>query len=158
MQSLRDPGRACRDAIRRPRDTPIWKLEAALKCRSCKKGRYAPPVHMIKLTATQETRRISGCIRTRSGGRRRREIRKICLSFRRRFFLEDSQPKGFANVQAVLGGGQIRGASMCDYSLHAFATRPAEVAETLVSTNFYTGTRGCEPGQSASRGLPSSRD
>src|SRR2546421_4237551 len=27
------------DAIRRPRDTSIWKLEAALKCRSCKKGR-----------------------------------------------------------------------------------------------------------------------
>jgi hypothetical protein len=32
----------------------MWKLKAALKCRSCKKGRYAPPVHMIKLTATQE--------------------------------------------------------------------------------------------------------
>jgi hypothetical protein len=31
---------------------------------------------------------------------------------------------------------------MCDYSLHAVATRPAEVAETLVSTNFYTGTQG----------------
>jgi hypothetical protein len=44
------------DAIRRPRDTPIWKLEAALKCRSCKKGRYAPPVHMIRLT---ETRKIT---------------------------------------------------------------------------------------------------
>jgi hypothetical protein len=28
------------DAIRRPRDTPIWKLEA-LKCRSCKKGNLA---------------------------------------------------------------------------------------------------------------------
>jgi hypothetical protein len=42
------------DAIRRPRDTPIWKLEAALKCRSCRKGRYAPPVHMTKLTETQE--------------------------------------------------------------------------------------------------------
>jgi hypothetical protein len=28
------------DAIRRPRDTPIWKLEAALKCRSCRKGRW----------------------------------------------------------------------------------------------------------------------
>jgi hypothetical protein len=42
------------DAIRRPRDTPIWKIEAALKCRSCRKGRYAPPVHMIKLTETQE--------------------------------------------------------------------------------------------------------
>ena len=42
------------DAIRRPRDTPIWKLEAALKCRSCRKGRHAPPVHMIKLTETRE--------------------------------------------------------------------------------------------------------
>src|SRR5213592_411700 len=40
--------------IRRPRDTAIWKLEASLKCRSCKKGRYAPPVHMIKLTETRE--------------------------------------------------------------------------------------------------------
>ncbi len=37
-----------------PRDTPIWKLEAALKCRSCKKGRCAPPVHMIKLTRERE--------------------------------------------------------------------------------------------------------
>jgi hypothetical protein len=42
------------DAIRWPRDTPIWKLEAALKCRSCRKGRYAPAVHMIKLTETRE--------------------------------------------------------------------------------------------------------
>jgi hypothetical protein len=42
------------DAIRRPRDTPLWKLEASLKCRSCRKGRYAPPVHMIKLTQRQE--------------------------------------------------------------------------------------------------------
>jgi hypothetical protein len=45
------------DAIRRPRDTPIWKLEAALKCRSCRKGRYAPPVHMIKLTERLEITR-----------------------------------------------------------------------------------------------------
>jgi hypothetical protein len=28
------------------RDTLLRKLEAALKCRSCKKGRYAPPAHM----------------------------------------------------------------------------------------------------------------
>jgi hypothetical protein len=42
------------DAIRRPRNTPIWKLGASLKCRSCRKGRYAPPVHMIRLTETQE--------------------------------------------------------------------------------------------------------
>ena len=32
--------------------TPV-KLEASLKCRSCRRGRYAPPVHMIKLTATR---------------------------------------------------------------------------------------------------------
>jgi hypothetical protein len=31
------------NAIHRPGNTPIWKLEAALKCRSCRKGRYAPP-------------------------------------------------------------------------------------------------------------------
>jgi hypothetical protein len=32
---------------------------------------------------------------------------------------------------------------MCDYSLHAVATRPAEVAETLVSTKFHDSvTRG----------------
>jgi hypothetical protein len=31
------------DAVRRPRNTPIWKLEAALKCRSCRTPRYAPP-------------------------------------------------------------------------------------------------------------------
>jgi hypothetical protein len=42
------------DVIRRPRETPIWKLEASLKCRSCRKGRYAPPVRMIKLTAQRE--------------------------------------------------------------------------------------------------------
>jgi hypothetical protein len=42
------------DAIRRPRNTLIWRPEAALKCRSCKKGRCAPPVHMIKLTQERE--------------------------------------------------------------------------------------------------------
>jgi hypothetical protein len=30
------------DAIRRPRNTPIWKVEAALKCRSCRTRRYSP--------------------------------------------------------------------------------------------------------------------
>src|SRR5258708_20032282 len=38
------------DAVRRPRDTPIWKLESAFPCRSCGTRRYKPPVHMIKLT------------------------------------------------------------------------------------------------------------
>jgi hypothetical protein len=55
------------DAIRRPRDTPIWKLEAALKCRSCKKGRYAPPVHMIKLAETREITPYVWVHRTRRG-------------------------------------------------------------------------------------------
>src|SRR5262249_37076409 len=31
---------------------------------------------------------------------------------------------------------------MCDYSLHAVRTRPAEIGETLVTRNFGTGTRG----------------
>jgi predicted CxxxxCH...CXXCH cytochrome family protein len=41
-------------AIRRPRNTPIWMLEASLKCRSCRHGKYAPPVHMIRLTEERE--------------------------------------------------------------------------------------------------------
>lgn len=40
------------------RETRIWTLEASLKCKSCK-GRYAPPVHMVKLTETQENHAIS---------------------------------------------------------------------------------------------------
>ena len=42
------------DATRRPRNTPIWMLEAALKWRSCRTPRYSPPVHMIKLTQERE--------------------------------------------------------------------------------------------------------
>ena len=53
------------DAIRRPRDTPLWKPEASLKCRSCRKGRYAPPVHMIKLTQQRELSPYVWCIRTK---------------------------------------------------------------------------------------------
>lgn len=33
------------DAIRRPRDTPIWKLEASLKCTSCRKSVGATGAH-----------------------------------------------------------------------------------------------------------------
>ena len=42
------------DAIRRPRDMPLWKIEPALKCRSCRTLRYAPPVHVIRLTKEQQ--------------------------------------------------------------------------------------------------------
>src|SRR5207249_11445225 len=41
------------DAIRRPRDAPIRKLETAFRCRSCGTPRYRPPVHMIRLTKEQ---------------------------------------------------------------------------------------------------------
>jgi hypothetical protein len=54
MQPLQGRASMPVDAIRRPRDTPIWKLEASFKCRSSRKGRYAPPMRMIKLTARQE--------------------------------------------------------------------------------------------------------
>ena len=55
MQALRETRASLPlDAIRRPRNTPIWKLEAALKCRSCRTQRYSPPVHMIKLTQERE--------------------------------------------------------------------------------------------------------
>ncbi|TWB66633.1 hypothetical protein [Bradyrhizobium sacchari] len=42
------------DAIRRPKDTPIWKLEASLKCRSCRTPRRAPAARMIKLTESRQ--------------------------------------------------------------------------------------------------------
>lgn len=40
--------------VRRPRDTEIWKLESAFRCRSCSTKRYSPPVHLIKLTKQRE--------------------------------------------------------------------------------------------------------
>jgi hypothetical protein len=40
--------------VRRARDTPIWKLEGSVRCRSCGTRRYRPPVHMVKLTAERE--------------------------------------------------------------------------------------------------------
>jgi hypothetical protein len=42
------------DGVRRPRNTPIWKHETALKCRSCRTPRFSPPVHMIRLTKERE--------------------------------------------------------------------------------------------------------
>jgi hypothetical protein len=68
------------DAIRRPRDTPIWKLEAALKCRSCRKGRYAPPVHMIKLTEAGDR---TVCLGASGGGAVGRDHLKLTQSRRR---------------------------------------------------------------------------
>jgi hypothetical protein len=54
MPSLRDPARAyrsMRSGVHVTRLSGSWR---PLKCRSCRKGRYAPPVHMIKLTERQE--------------------------------------------------------------------------------------------------------
>jgi hypothetical protein len=39
------------DAIRRPHSPPLWKLEASLKCRSCRKGRY---MHITEPTEQRE--------------------------------------------------------------------------------------------------------
>jgi hypothetical protein len=52
------------DAIRRPRDTPIWKLEAALKCRSCKTPRYAPRCTWSGLRRSGRSPLTPGFIRT----------------------------------------------------------------------------------------------
>jgi hypothetical protein len=46
-------------------------------------------------------------------------------------------------VLHLLGGSEVKERAMCDYSLHAVASRPAEVGETLVSSQFQsTTTRG----------------
>jgi hypothetical protein len=50
MQSLQDPGKPASGRHPPAADTPIWKLEASLKCRSRRKGRWAPPVRMVRLT------------------------------------------------------------------------------------------------------------
>jgi hypothetical protein len=42
------------DAVIRPRDTPLWKLEASFGCRSCRTPRYKPRAYMVKLTETRE--------------------------------------------------------------------------------------------------------
>jgi hypothetical protein len=54
MPPLQDKASMPLDAIRRPRDTPIWKLEPSFRCRSCGTRRYKPPVRMIKLTEERE--------------------------------------------------------------------------------------------------------
>jgi hypothetical protein len=58
------------------------------------------------------------------------------------FFDSRAQPTLRKNVAGVLGGySQER--TMCEYSLHAVATRPAEVGESLISSTFpHTTTRG----------------
>jgi hypothetical protein len=56
------------DPIRRPRDIPIWKLEAALNADQVKKMvRYPPPIHVIKLTMNREIAPYAWSIRTTFG-------------------------------------------------------------------------------------------
>jgi hypothetical protein len=58
-------------------------------------------------------------------------------------FSSNRNQKGLRMFKSCWVAVQIGDASMCDYSLHANATRPAEVAERLVSTRFSAaGTRG----------------
>ena len=57
------------NAIHRPRDTPIWKLESSFRCRSCGTRRYKPPVRMIKLTERREITPYKWFILMKSGER-----------------------------------------------------------------------------------------
>jgi hypothetical protein len=51
--------------------------------------------------------------------------------------------RGLRLLSAPVGYREQRSNPMCDYSLHAVATRPAKVGETLISTTFHgTSTRG----------------
>jgi hypothetical protein len=48
------PSAQLEDLLETSRRPPI-RSEASLKCRSFWKGRYAPPVHMIRLTEQRQT-------------------------------------------------------------------------------------------------------
>ena len=55
------------DALRRRGTRQSGSSKAALKCRSCKKGRYAPPgAHDQTYRDARDPPYVSGCIRTRS--------------------------------------------------------------------------------------------
>jgi hypothetical protein len=74
MPSLRTEANIPLEHVRRSRDAPIWKLEAELKCRSCRTPRYSPRVDMIKLTLQCEIAPYKSCIRmTMSGVERARK-------------------------------------------------------------------------------------
>ncbi|UYO56247.1 hypothetical protein KQX61_07160 [Rhodopseudomonas palustris] len=40
--------------VRRRRETPIWQLEASLRCRACATPRRRAPARIVKLTAERE--------------------------------------------------------------------------------------------------------
>lgn len=44
--------------VRRPRDTPVWKLEASFRCEQCGNIRYRPPVRLIRLTQERSVSRL----------------------------------------------------------------------------------------------------
>lgn len=43
--------------VRRPHDTPIWKLEPSFRCEQCGNFRHRPPVRLIRLTAERTVSR-----------------------------------------------------------------------------------------------------
>jgi hypothetical protein len=62
------------DAIRRPRDTPLWKPEASLKCRSCRHGFFSvsmgPPQEVSSAGAVQGASALAGTGISGGAGRR----------------------------------------------------------------------------------------
>jgi len=54
VQPLQHPRKPAARSHPPPARHAAVETEASLKCRSCRKGRTAPPVHMIKLTDAPE--------------------------------------------------------------------------------------------------------
>jgi hypothetical protein len=42
------------DYVQRKRETPIWMLESAFRCRRCSRLGYRLPVYLVKLTKERE--------------------------------------------------------------------------------------------------------
>jgi hypothetical protein len=82
-------------------------LRNADQCGSCKKGRYSPPV-VIKVTETGAITPYLGVHGTRRGEGASGVKSPRSPFMLARFFFKESQPKGFANVQDMLGGGSNR--------------------------------------------------
>ena len=157
------------DAIRRPRDTPIWKLEASLKCRSCRKGRYAPPVRMVKLTGHARDH----ALQVGSSARGLLTAWPLWQRGLAELMFFRSTPGRMGNLLIPITaprnqiGLQVRdlGVTLYRRRIHVRLQLTCGRDTTRggrgnfgLDQLFYRDSRLCEPGRSESRGLPSSWD
>jgi hypothetical protein len=77
MQDARKPPL---DAIRRPRNTPIWKLEAALKCRM-------PNAPLLTACSDDQAHRTAGAVALRLGASECGQVRRALVHPLGRVFL-----------------------------------------------------------------------